>query len=251
MLRGQRPRRRRGTWPQDTGGPVRGGGGGRQEAGGGGAGGFRLGAGRPGGPPGQPPQGLSWAPEWSRAAGQAGCGRGMSSCRRHWVRGEGQPYKPTTGGTPRGGPPGCLCHSADTTTPPRRPRLPGVLGRPRLAPPLPQRAGEEGGWGGRGRVSWGREWGPQSKETSVGSSTRSAQAPLAQPGLDPGGQRTDTLFPTEAGRLACPHPASGAPPHPPRGRQAWGSTHNADPHSCSGAAGSSGPLSQQTLGFGV
>lgn len=84
----------------------------------------------------------------------------------------------------------------------------------------------------------------------MGSSTRSAQAPLAQPGLDPGGQRTDTLFPTEAGRLACPHPGSGAPPHPPRGRKAWGSTHNADPHSCSGAAGSSGPLSRQTLGFG-
>lgn len=53
----------------------------------------------------------------------------------------------------------------------------------------------------------------------------------------------------EAG-LSSPRLGGTSTP-PPGGRKAWGSTHNADPHSCSGAAGSSGPLSRQTLGFGV
>lgn len=221
-----------------------------QEAGGGDAGGFWLGVGQPGDPEARPHRAPSWAPEWSRAAGRAGCGRGVSSCRRHWVWGGGQTYKPTTRGTPGRGPPGCLLHSADTTTPPKAAKTSGGTGQ---APARPTSAAE-GGWGrcrgGWGRISWGREWGgPQRKEMSVASSTRLAQMPHAQPGLDPGGQRMDTLFPTEAGRPACPHPASGAPPHPSTGRQAWGSSHNADPHSCSRAAdgGSRTPRTQFRL----
>lgn len=193
-----------------------------QEAGGGDAGGFWLGVGQPGDPEARPHRAPSWAPEWSRAAGRAGCGRGVSSCRRHWVWGGGQTYKPTTRGTPGGGLPGCLLHSADTTTPPKAAKTSGGTGQ---APARPTSAAE-GGWGrcrgGWGRISWGREWGgPQRKEMSVASSTRLAQMPHAQPGLDPGGQRMDTLFPTEAGRPACPHPASGAPA-PPHGETGLG-----------------------------
>lgn len=130
-----------------------------QQAGGGDAGGFWVGVGQPGDPEARPHRAPSWAPEWSMAAGRAGRGRGVSSCRRHWVWGGGQTYKPTTRGTAGGGPPGCLLHSADTTTPPKAAKTSGGTGQ---APARPTSAAE-GGWGrcrgGWGRISWGREWG--------------------------------------------------------------------------------------------
>ena len=188
----------------------------------------RPGAGA-GGPEARPHWAPSWAPERFRAAGRAGRGRGVSSCRRHWVRGGGQTYKPTTRGTPGGGPPGCLRHSADTTMPPKAAKTSGGTGQ---APARPTSA-TEGGWGrcrgGWGRISWGREWGaprerrclwhpphgwPRCLTLSLGWTLEGKEWTPSSP------QRPE-------GRPVLTQPW-GHPRTPP-GRQAWGSSHNADP----------------------
>lgn len=85
-----------------------------------------------------------------------------------WAQGGGQTYKPTTGGTPGEDPQGACVTLLTQPCPQRQPRLRGVLGRPQLAPPLPQRTDgvvpSLGGASPRDASLGGGNGGPQRKE---------------------------------------------------------------------------------------
>lgn len=137
-----------------------------------------------------------------------------------WAQGGGQTYKPTTGGTPGEDPQGACVTLLTQPRPQRRPRLPGDAGQAPARPTSAEQGRQGGCRGPQGRVSWRRNGGPQRKEVLWHPPHGQPRSLTLSLGWTPEGKERHPL-PMEAGRPACPHPASGAPSHPP-GRQAWG-----------------------------
>lgn len=179
-------------------------------------------------PEASPRRAPSWAPGGAQQRGRLGAGWGTDLQTHHR-------------GDPRGGPPGCLRHSADTTTPPKAAETSGGCWAGPSSAHL-CRTGQTG-WvpGPPGTRLLEAEWGAPEKGGSVASSTRSAQEPHTQPGLDPGGQRTAPSSPWRLGGRPVPTQPQGHP-RTPRGDRLGGSSHNAYPYSCSGdSGGAAGP----------
>lgn len=107
--------------------------------------------------------------------------------------------------------------------PQRRPRLPGGAGQVPARPTSATEGRRGGGWvpGPPGtRLLGAGMGGPRERRFCGVLRTVGPGAPHSA-WAGPPRAKNGTLFPVEAGRPACPHPASGAPSHPP-GRQAWG-----------------------------
>ena len=219
------------TAPEEKGGLAPG----RHGPGDGGGRGRVPGAPRP--DPTGPPPGLQ------SGSGQRG-GLGMDGvCPAAEGTGCGVGGRPTN--PPPGGPQGEDHQGACVTllTPPcpqRRPRLPGALGRPQLAPPLPQRADGAGAAAAGDASPGGGNGGPPEKGDVCGilhtvgpGASRSAWA-------GPWRAKNGHPLPHRGRKAGLSSPSLGGTPAPPQGDRLGGAATTPTPDSCSGAADGGG-----------